>query len=223
MVIETLGSQDCGLGDRRAACVGRDESGQLHGWIDTEAASEATPERARHYLPLGRDERPETVLPLLAAWPAWELARLAAVELGSRILVASEAVPTQVLIACRRSGCGWLGLWGAAPRRDLAVHVGEFTEAPQRSPLPGPLDAAIVLQGASRRLEAVLPMLRSRASLVLSDPGAGAKDLNTYPELHRRGLVLRALAVDRLPTSERWAAAAPRLRVLCEGGFPREA
>jgi hypothetical protein len=221
MVTETLASQNCGLGDRRAAWVGQDKSGQFYAWIDTRVESSTA--AVRRYLPLSQGERPEAVLPLLAAWPAWELARLATVELGSRILVAAEAVPTQVLIACRGSGCGWLGLWGPAVSRDLAVHVGGFSADLRSSLFPGALDGAILLQGSSRRLDVVLPMLRTGASLVLSDPSAQAEDLNTYPDLHGRGLILRALAVDRLPTAERWAAVAPRLRALREGGLLKTA
>jgi hypothetical protein len=94
------------------SCIGTDDRGGAWTWIA--GANEVAAERARLDLPAQRLLRVpagmprDVLLEVLSDWPAWQVSSLAAVEIGSRVLVWGESwLAERVLRLLRLRGCLW--------------------------------------------------------------------------------------------------------------------
>jgi hypothetical protein len=87
--------------------------------------------------------------------------------------------------------------------------------------LPRQPDSILVLGASAQELTAALMMCRDLGTVVVVSPLGAPFDLNLYPDVHRRGLTIRAgLPFEYEPADvEAWSQAARRMNTLMDLGL----
>lgn len=128
---------------------------------------------------------PETLPPTAARraleyWRASRIVEAAGVGVGASVLVLGEgAVSQQVVEVCR-----WVGA--------LRVDVGDTARPGGAS---ARADSVICLGAPPESLQATFQACRDRGTVVFAAPSAPPADIGFYPDVHKRGLRIRCLAL----------------------------
>jgi hypothetical protein len=168
----------------------------------------------------------DRLLALLAFWPAWRVTDWARLEIGSGVvIVGSGEFAKRVADLCKCRGAVWRAIWGTAELRE----DGEFwfPRSGGQQPrdilraLPRQPDSVLVLGGSVHELTATLAICRDLGTVVVAAPLGAALDLNLYPDVHRRGLTIRAGSPFEYGPAdvEAWGQVACRINMLMDSGL----
>jgi hypothetical protein len=177
----------------------------------------------QHLLPCPPDLADDRLLIILDYWPAWRVTEWGGLEVGSGVLVIGEdGVAWQVAQLCRLRGVLWRALWGGAkPGQEgeywLPLRDGQTVDELLRH-LPVRPDTVIMLTGGAHELCVATEVCRDGATVVLAGPVTGKADLSLYPDVHRRGIYIRAGSPFQYDEGDiqGWRQAAQRINTLID-------
>lgn len=211
-------------------CVGEDVYHSWWAWLAPETLQTQKDDRvevpSELLLPCPADLCADRILALLAYWPAWRVTEWARLEVGSGVLiVGSSGLVRKAADFCRCRGALWRGVWGTSEVRD----AGEFWFPLSREQqlkemfrrLPRQPDSVLLLGGGVHELTVTLTLCRDLGTVVVAVPLGAAVDLNFYPDVHRRGLTIRAGSPFEYGSGEveAWNRAARRINILIDSGL----
>jgi NADPH:quinone reductase-like Zn-dependent oxidoreductase len=211
-------------------CVGVDAYQISWAWLAPETRLVRTDDRVEvpgeRLLRCPADVPVDRVLALLAYWPAWRVTEWARLEIGSGVLiVGSGGLARQAADLCRCRGVLWRGAWGTSEARDHGEFWFPLSRAQQPSEmcraLPRQPDSVLVLGGGAHELTVALAICRDLGTVVVAVSPGAALDLNFYPDVHRRGLTIRAGSPFEYGPDdvEGWNRAARRINRLIDSGL----
>jgi len=210
--------------------VGQDAHRTCWAWLTPESCQARPGDRVEvpeeRLLQCPADVPVNRVLTLLGYWPAWRVTQWARLEIGSGVLIVwSGTFAKQVADLCRCRGALWCGVWGASP----VGANGEFwlPVSGERQPgeilraLPRQPDSVLVLGGGVHELMVAIAICRDLGTVVVAVPPGPALDLNFYPDVHRRGLTIRAGSPFEYGPGDAkaWNHAARRINTLIGSGL----
>ena len=195
MIVRVVESRPCAVDAPLLGHIGEDADGSRWGWIaphDPKGDVAVPPSRLIRIPPALSIEQAQTAL---ANWPAWTLAILGAVGLGTRVLVSGgDWLARRVLEIAPLRGCAWTASHAATNERltsdyRLPLDV-SLSLALSRRQLPDRPDVMILTRGRSAEIAEALTVCRSGGRVVIAGDDWHPVDLSFYPDVHRRGLRL---------------------------------
>ena len=211
-------------------CVGDDAHQTSWAWLEPEPCLARIDDHvevpSERLLPCPADVPADRLLAVLAYWPAWRVTEWARLEIGSGVLiVGSGELAKRVVDLCRCRGALWRGVWGPPDARDsgefwFPLSCGQQPNEILRA-LPAQPDSALVLGGGAHEFTVTLALCRDLGTVVVAAPLAAMLDMNLYPDVHRRGLTIRAGSPFEYGPAdgEGWRVAARRIHTLIDSGL----
>jgi hypothetical protein len=216
-------------GSGYVGCVGKDSCKSSWAWLVPESWQLRTDDRVEVpdelALPCPADVPGDRLPAVLAYWPAWRVTEWARLEIGSGVLiVGAGGLARQVAYLCQCRGTLWRGVWGTPDARDdgelwFGLSGGQRPNDFLRA-LPRHPDSVLMLEGGAHEIATTLALCRDLGTVVVATSPAVAVDLNLYPDVHRRGLTIRAGSPFRYGRAdgEAWHQAARRINRLIDSG-----